>query len=237
MREVKDGKGSGTRRVIGALLGPVWRSLPWRVLGAAGALGLPAAGSVRLMSGAGGPDPALGLGALRLVALLGGFGLAFLFDDPARDTTSAVPVRRALRAAVRLALVAPLAAAWWTAALFLVPDGARPPAGALTLEAAAVAAAALALASASVRLRAEPAPGAATALALLALAVAALLAPARWNPLPAPGDPDWAAAHHWWTAALGAAAVICAACLPEPRARRRCAARPKAAGVRPPSGT
>lgn len=210
----------GTISVAGALLGPVWRSLPRRVLAAAAALGLLSAGSLRLPSGAG-QGPSEGTAVLRLVALVGGLGLAFLLDDPARDTTSAVPVRRPVRTGLRLALIAPLAALWWGAALLLVPGPVRPPAGALTLEAAAVAAAALALAALSVRWCAEPGPGAATALALLVLAVAALLAPHRWSLLPDPADPNWAVAHHWWAGVLGAAAATWAACQPEPLARRR----------------
>ncbi|GAB1328886.1 ABC transporter [Streptomyces sennicomposti] len=202
-----------------ALVPVVWRVLPWRVLGAAGVLGVAMAAGTRLPGHE--PDAMTGLLVLRLAALVGGLALAFLFDDPARRTTEAVPVRRPVRAGLRPALVAPLAAAWWTAVLFLVPAAARPPAGAITLEAAAVGVSAVALAAASVRLRGEPDPGAGAALALLALAVAVLLLSGRWHLLVPPGDPNWAEAHRWWAGLLVAAALLCAACLPEPLHRLR----------------
>ncbi|WP_234029348.1 ABC transporter [Streptomyces sp. PsTaAH-124] len=240
MREVTKGRERGAdgtpRRVIGALVRPVWRALPWRVTGAAGGLALLCAGGTRLVPD-GGPGPAAGVVVLRLVALLGGFALGFLLDDPARHATSAVPVRRPVRAALRLALVAPLAAAWWTAALLLVPEGARPPAGPLTLEAAATALTALALAAATVRFGPEPTPGTTVALTLLVLAVALLLAPERWSLLPAPGDPNWAVAHRWWAAIGAAAALAWAACLPDPLGGRGAAGHRGSAGLRSPSGT
>nr|WP_325100245.1 ABC transporter [Streptomyces sp. GMY02] len=202
-----------------ALVRVVWRVLPWRVLGAAGVLGAAMAAGTRLTGHE--PDAMTGLLVLRLAALVGGLALAFLFDDPARRTTEAVPVRRPVRAGLRLTLVAPLAAVWWTAVLFLVPAAARPPAGAVTLEAAAIGVTAVALAAASVRLRSEPDPGAGAALTLLALAVAVLLLPSRWNLLVPPGDPSWAEAHRWWAGLLVAAALLCAAGLPEPLHRLR----------------
>ncbi|WP_234021899.1 ABC transporter [Streptomyces sp. Amel2xE9] len=229
-REAGDAPGStaGPREGAGApkgtalswaLVRVVWRVLPWRVLGAAGVLGAAMAAGTRLTGRE--PDAMTGLLVLRLAALVGGLALAFLFDDPARRTTEAVPVRRPVWAGLRLTLVAPLAAVWWTAVLFLVPAAARPPAGAVTLEAAAIGVTAVALAAASVRLRSEPDPGAGAALTLLALAVAVLLLPSRWNLLVPPGDPNWAEAHRWWAGLLVAAALLCAAGLPEPLHRLR----------------
>ncbi|MFF8596749.1 ABC transporter [Streptomyces sp. NPDC015220] len=225
--------GAGRTAALRTLAGVVWRVLPWRVLGAAGGLGAAIAAGTRLPGQA--PGAVTGLLVLRLAALVGGFGLAFLFDDPARRTTEAVPVRRPVRAGLRLALVAPLAGVWWTAALFLVPGAARPPAGAVTLEAATICAAAVALAAASVRLRTEPSPGAGVALTLLATAAAAVLAPSRWNLLVQPGDPGWAVAHRWWSVLLVAAAVTCVACLPEPLGRPRHATRTRTPGPDAPS--
>ncbi|MGX4690800.1 ABC transporter [Streptomyces sp. JNUCC 63] len=209
-----------------ALLRPVWCSLPWRVTGAAAGLGLLIAASARLPGQAAGP--AAGLFLLRLVALTGGLGLAFLLDDPARRTTEAVPVRRPVRAGLRLAFVAPLAAAWWTAALLLVPHGARPPLGAVALEAAAIAATALSLAAASVRFRTEPLPGTGAAVALLTLAIGSLLVPHRWSLLVTPDDPNWAATHGWWGMILASGAMVWAVCTPEPL---------NAGSVRSPPGT
>ncbi|MFD1273196.1 hypothetical protein ACFQ51_19900 [Streptomyces kaempferi] len=110
--------------MIRALLRPVWRTLPRRALAACGGLGLLLAGIPRLLSGQ--PDPWLCLNLLRGAALVLGVGLAFLLDDPARHTTAPVPARRPLRSGLRMALVAPAAALWWTVALLLVPGQARP---------------------------------------------------------------------------------------------------------------
>ncbi|WNM36156.1 ABC transporter [Streptomyces sp. Li-HN-5-11] len=235
MREVtqpRTAPPSRSRTVIAVLARPVWHSLPWRALAAAGGLGLLAAASTRLPGQA--PGPGTGLALLRLTALAGGLGLAFLLDDPARHTTAALPVGRPVRAWLRLALVAPLLVPWWATALLLVPAGARPPAGPVTLEAAGTAGAALALAAASVRFSAEPLPGRATAAALGRLAVAALVPPRRWSLLVTPGDPNWAATHRWWAALLAAALATWAVCAPEPLRRRSAGSRP---AVRSPCGT
>lgn len=223
---------SRSRTVITALVRPVWNSLPWRALAAAGGLGLLAAASTRLPGQA--PDTGTGLALLRLTALAGGLGLAFLLDDPARRTTAALPVGRPVRAWLRLALVAPLLVPWWAAALLLVPAGARPPAGPVTLEAAGTAGAALALAAAWVRFRGEPVPGRGAAALLGWLAIAALVPPRRWSLLVTPGDPNWAATHRWWAALLAAALAAWAACAPEPLRRRSVSSRP---AVRSPTGT
>ncbi|GDY75781.1 hypothetical protein SAV31267_052660 [Streptomyces avermitilis] len=109
----------GEYAVIRALLGPVLRTLPWRALAVAGALGLVFAGLPRLW-------PWESLPPLRAAALCLALGLAFLLDDPARHTTAAVPTRRPVRTGLRLALVAPVAALWWTAVLLLAPGRPRP---------------------------------------------------------------------------------------------------------------
>jgi hypothetical protein len=169
----------------------VWRTLPWRALTAAGTLGLLLAGTP-LAAGAE-PNAWETLTLLRGVALIGALGLAFLLDDPARHLTDPVPVRRPPRQALRVALVAPLAALWWTAVLLLVPSASRPPAGDITLEAAATGVLALAGAAAAVRLADEARPGPAVASALLLTAVLApLLTPDGWALFTAPDDPRWA---------------------------------------------
>ncbi|WP_308375696.1 hypothetical protein [Streptomyces sp. MMS20-AI2-20] len=152
----------GARRGVLAvqLIRPVARAVPWRALLTGGTLGLLAAALPRLVGGE--VTPWAGVTALRAAALCGALGAAFLLDDPARRTTAAVPVRRALRHALRYALLLPLAAAWWTAALLLVPEEARPPAGDVTVEAATVLALALG-ASFAVRRRDAARPGQAAA--------------------------------------------------------------------------
>ncbi|MFF5254992.1 ABC transporter [Streptomyces leeuwenhoekii] len=212
-------------RVIRALAGPVWRTLPWRALGAAGAVGLLIAALPRL--GEGEPGPWATLLALRGAALAGGLGLAFLLDDPARQLTAPVPVRRPLRQALRAALVVPGAALWWAAVLLLAPAGARPPVAALTLEAGVVCVLALAAAAGALRLTDEARPGRAVAAVLLTAAVLApLLLPERWALFVPPDDVRWAAAHDRWALVLAGAAALWAVCGPEPVRRR--AARPRA---------
>jgi hypothetical protein len=198
-----------------ALLRPVARTLPWRALAAGAGTGLLAAFSTRLPSGE--PDARLHLDLLRAAALAFALGLAFLLDDPARHTTAAVPARRPLRAGLRLALVLPLAALCWTAALLLVPEATRPPVGAVTLEAAALAAVVLAGAAAAVRLTGGAEPGTVVAAGFLAFAVAVpLLLPDRWPLLVHVGSAHWDAAHARWAGALAVAVPAWAYWVMEP---------------------
>ncbi|MBC2904046.1 ABC transporter [Streptomyces sp. PSKA01] len=201
------------------LLLPLWRTLPWRALGAAAALGLLVAGASRLPAGF---SPWLALNALRAAALAFALGLAFLLDDPARHTTATVPTPRPVRQALRLALVAPFAALWWTAAVLLVPAEVRPPVGAVTLEAATVCALALAGAAAAIRRTDEPEPGVGVGAGLLTVAVLApLLWPDRWELFVTVGDPEWADAHERWGVVLTVALVGCAVWAREPVRRLR----------------
>ncbi|MEU6353510.1 ABC transporter [Streptomyces sp. NPDC047072] len=202
-----------------ALAWAVARGVPWRVVGVGAVGGAGVVAVVRWMGGA--MDPWLGINLLRAAALVFALGLAFLLDDPARHTTAPVPARRWVRAGLRVGLVLPVAALWWTAVLALVPEQARPPVGAVTLEAAAVAALALAGAAVTLRFTDEPEPGPSVAAGLLTVAVVApLLTPARWSLLVAPGDPRWEASHTRWAWLLAAAALVWAACEPEPLQRR-----------------
>ncbi|MFA3876750.1 ABC transporter [Streptomyces sp. MMCC 100] len=201
------------------LAGPLWRTLPWRALAAAGTLGLLVA-AVPLATGAE-PAPWQTLLLLRGAALIGALGLAFLLDDPARHLTAPVPTPRLLRQALRVALVAPLAALWWTTVLLLTPSASRPPAGGVTLEALTVGALALAVAALAVRLTDEARPGPYVAASLLLTAVLApLLAPEGWALFVQAGDPRWSAGHDRWAVLAVAVALAGAACGPEPLGRR-----------------
>ncbi|MFI8203629.1 ABC transporter [Streptomyces sp. NPDC085937] len=211
------------------LLRPVARAVPWRAVAAASGLGLLAAALPRLSGGE--VTPWATVTALRAAALSFALGAAFLLDDPARHTTAAVPVRRALRQALRYALLVPFAALWWTAALLLVPEEARPPAGDVTLEAAS--ALVLALAGAAFAARrgsARPGQGVA-ALLLLSAVLAPLLSPAGWGMFTEPADPRWAAAHDRWAVLLCALLLALAVSCAEPVRRRTLRA------LRSPSGT
>ncbi|MBZ6173958.1 ABC transporter [Streptomyces olivaceus] len=219
------------REVTRALVGPEWRTLPWRALAAAGVLGLLTA-AVPAVAGAE-PDPWQTLLLLRGVALIGALGLGFLLDDPARLLTAPVPARRLLRQALRVGLVAPLAALWWTAALLLVPSASRPPAGDITLEAVVAGVLALAGAALAVRLTDEARPGPFVAAFLLLTAVLApLLAPEDWALFVQPDDPRWSTAHDRWAVLAVVVAAAGVLCGPEPvgRGRRRAAKARRAGG-------
>jgi hypothetical protein len=207
--------------------------MPWRAIGAAGTLGLLLAAAPRLMGE--GADGRLALNVLRASALAFALGAAFALDDPARHTTAVVPTRRAVRHGLRALLVAPLAAVWWTAALLLVPEGVRPPAADVTVEAATALALALTGAALAVHRGDSARPGQAVAGFLLALAVLGpLLTPGSRALFVTPDDARWAAAHDRWGVLLCAAVVVGAACATEPR--RRLALR-GLRGLRSPSGT
>ncbi|MFJ8946580.1 ABC transporter [Streptomyces sp. NPDC102395] len=196
----------------------MWRSLPRRAPAAAGGTGLLLAASTRWPAEAPGEEG--GLMLLRLIALTGAVGLAFLLDDPARHTTATTPLGRPLRAGLRLAMAVPLAALWWTAVLFAVPASARPPLGPVTLEAAATAVAAVALASAAIRFSDRAEVGKGTALCLGAAAVLTALVPARWGLLALPGQPWWEETQTRWAAVLAVMLASAALCTPEPLRRR-----------------
>ncbi|MDU0254750.1 ABC transporter [Streptomyces sp. PU10] len=202
------------------LVGPLWRTLPWRALAAAGALGLLVAATPAATGAE--PAPWQTLLLLRGAALTGALGLAFLLDDPARHLTAPVPTPRLVRQALRVALVAPLAALWWTAVLLLTPSASRPPVGGVTLEAVTVGAFALAAAALAVRLTDDARPGPFVAAALLLTAVLApLLAPEGWALFVQAEDPRWSAGHERWAVLAAAVVLVGAACGPEPLGRGR----------------
>ncbi|MDT0344966.1 ABC transporter [Streptomyces litchfieldiae] len=203
-----------------ALLWPKARSLPWRLLAAAGGLGLLLAVVIRLTAPDVGPDAALTL--LRMAALCGALGVAFVLDDPARETTAVLPVPRAVRQVLRLSLVLPLATVWWVTVLGVAgAAGLGLPVGTVTLETAALFAMAFALASMAVRFTGMTSPGPAVAGTLLALIVSAAELPPDELTLfvPAGGD-GRERAHLAWALLLALAVTAWAACGREPRRPR-----------------
>ncbi|MFH9041572.1 ABC transporter [Streptomyces sp. NPDC017966] len=221
------------RTAAATLLRPIVRTMPWRAITAAGALGLLLAAAPRLTGDD--ADARLALNALRASAVAFALGAAFVLDDPARHTTAAVPTRRAVRHGLRVLLVVPVTAVWWTAALLLVPGPVRPPAAGITLEAATVLALALTGAALAVHRGDRARPGQAVAGSLLVGSVLGpLLIPGSWALFTTPDDVRWAAAHDRWAVLLCAAVVVGAACATEPR--RRLTLR-GFRGLRSPSGT
>ncbi|MET9506148.1 ABC transporter [Streptomyces sp. NPDC006622] len=212
------------RALLRSLAPPVWRSLPRVALTATAGSGLLLAASTRLPDRAPGED--LGLVVLRLTALTGAVGAAFLLDDPARHTTAATPLGRPLRAGLRLAMAVPLLGLWWTVALLLLPGPTRPPVGPATLEAVATAGGAIALATAAVRFTDGAQVGKRAATWLGAAAAVAVLLPARWGLLALPGHRWWEETHLRWAVLLVATLVATALCTPEPLRRRAVRLRP-----------
>ncbi|MEU3933860.1 ABC transporter [Streptomyces sp. NPDC029044] len=199
------------------LVRPVHRTLPWGTVGAAGAAGLLLAALTRTGETAEG----LSLYLLRAAILAFAVGLAFLLDDPARHTTAAVPTPRPVRVALRVALTVPAAAAWWTVALLLVPPGARPPVGDITVEAGAAFVLAVTGAAAALRFSEVTRPGLPVSGGLLATSVLAMLfLPGRWALFVPVQDERWAAAHDRWGVVLAGAVVLGAVCAVEPVRRR-----------------
>ena len=208
-----------TARVLAQLIRPVLRALPVRALGATAAVALLIAALPRLLSDE--PDPWSALVALRAAALTFALGLAFVLDDPTRDLTSSVPTRRILRTTLRVALVAPFAVAWWTAAVLLIPSKIRPPVGDMTLEAAAAAVLSLAAAATALRFTTEPEPGQRVAAGFLVVALVSPLAlPNDWGMYVSPPEKQWGVGHDHWAMLLVGAAAVWAACGPEPLRRR-----------------
>ncbi|MBR8642412.1 ABC transporter [Streptomyces tuirus] len=196
----------------------VSRTLPWGVVGAAGAAGLLIAALSRTAGEAG---DWLALPLLRAAILAFAMGLVFLLDDPARHTTSTVPTPRPVRVALRAALVTPAVAAWWTVALLLVPPDIRPPVADMTLEAGAAFVLAVAGAVAVVRFSDLTRPGPPVAAGLLTSALLALLFwPGRWALFVPVEDERWAAAHDRWAVLLAGAVLVGGLCAVEPLRRR-----------------
>ncbi|MGA5896855.1 ABC transporter [Streptomyces venetus] len=193
-------------RLSGELVVAVGRTLPLGLVGAAGATGLLIAGLVRTTGEAG---DWLALPLLRAAILAFATGLVFLLDDPARHTTATVPIPRPVRIGLRVALVAPAAAAWWTVALLLVPAELRPPVGDITLEAGAAFALAMTGATAAVRFSETPRPGPRVASGLLTSALLALLFwPGRWALFVPVEDERWGVTHDRWAVVLAGAVLI-----------------------------
>ncbi|GGO87047.1 ABC transporter [Wenjunlia tyrosinilytica] len=197
------------RALVVALLAPTWRTLPWAPLAAGGTLGLALVGAPALL-----PltlPPVVLVDLVRVAALSGALGAAFLLDDPAGHTTGAVPTPRLLRHSLRTALLLPLAAGWWVAVLAvarLAPaSGAGLPYGALTVEAAALTACSVACAAGVLRWGGGTAAGSTAGPAVIVLSASLAAVPHRYRLFVAVDDPHWADVHRYGWAGLLAAAV------------------------------
>jgi hypothetical protein len=145
---------------------------------------------------------------LRLAALLGAVGAAFLLDDPAESTTAATPAPRRLRMMLRPLVAAPGAVAWWACVLLVLrADADRQawaavPVADVSLEAAALITAAVAVAAVGVRRPPHDGGGTLAAPVVVALVIVGQLLPGRLAMFPPPGDPGWDEAHRLWAGLL-----------------------------------
>ncbi|MFB4317509.1 hypothetical protein [Actinomadura sp. 21ATH] len=214
--------------IAGPLLRPLARSLPWRNLAAAGTLGLALAAASRVTD----LEPGGTLYLLRIAALAGAVGAAFVLDDPSRETTEVVPASRALRQALCVALVLPALAVWWTAILYLGDPGHELPWPALTLEAVTLCALAWALSATALRLTSTTAPGLAVGGILLVLFITSALIPPDQSPLVPLGHSNWSTIHTLWTVLLALALLTWATSArePTPRPKAPSSRRPRTAG-------
>ena len=195
-----------TARVAAALIGHTTRATRWAPLLAATTVGLAIVAVPALLAGKLSATVLVTL--LRLAAVCGAVGVAFLLDDPAAAVTATVPTPRLLRHTIRAAIVAPgLTSAWALAQAFaagaLKDHRTTLPLTALTVETATLCTVAVALAAA--RLHRSAGEGAAgpfaAGLLLLVTAVAALL-PGQISIFPQPSNPRWGQIHYWWSGIL-----------------------------------
>ncbi|GFJ95661.1 hypothetical protein [Phytohabitans rumicis] len=144
-----------TARVVPVLLARTARAMSWLPFLVAAGFGIAIAAVPAAMSVALSDEDLIRL--LRVAAVCGALGVAFLLDDPAARSLATVPVPRIVRHAVRAALALAAAGLWWAAVLAITVGGAEHGVGAtLPLWDASVEAAALAgvgLVCAAVRVR------------------------------------------------------------------------------------
>ena len=145
---------------------------------------------------------------LRLAALLGAVGLAFLLDDPSESTTAVTPVARRLRILLRPIMIAPVAAFWWSSLVLLLRAGVdreawtSVPMTGITVEAAVLALIGIAVAALRVRRAPHDGGGILAAPTVIALAVVGQLLPPRLAMFPSPGSSHWDQAHRVWIGLL-----------------------------------
>lgn len=148
-----------------------------------------------------------------------GLGLAFVFDDPAAETTDPAPVSLRLRRAIRVIVGL---AVWLCLAIALFVLGARGmnvvfiydpeltaalPLGRLLLEGLTMAAFGLAIA-AVISKRWDDEPGKIASAGLLVLYAASWTIPEHWKPWADPSDARWTTSHPWWWAGLAIAVLV-----------------------------
>ncbi|MEV4625370.1 hypothetical protein AB0J90_03670 [Micromonospora sp. NPDC049523] len=142
---------------------------------------------------------------LRVGAMAGALGAAFVLDDPAERSIAVVPTQRPARHLLRVLIALPVLAAWWVGMLAVTVAGAGPgigpvvPLADLTVEATAIVALVVALAAMARRRSESGIVSTVAAPALLVGLVVLYLVPERIALFVVPDDPRWAAAHDRWS--------------------------------------
>jgi hypothetical protein len=166
---------------------------------------------------------------LRIAAIAGALGAAFLLDDPATGSTAVAPTSRLVRHLARVGIAVPVFGLWWGSVIAVTHAGAEDgvrntlPLSGLTVEAAAILALAVALAAVAVR-RSPDGTGAVVAAPGLLVVLAVLrLLPERVTLFVVPDDPRWVASHDRWAMLLAVAFVgaVWASCESRAASRRR----------------
>lgn len=200
--------------IAGLLAVPLLRAARWLPFGIAAAVGFAIPAVPSLTSVVLQPDDLVGL--LRIASACLGVGIVFLFDDPAKPSTVAVPAPLGLVTAVRALWAWTAAAAWWTATLGVTVAGAEQGTGSglplrdLTLEAATFAAVGLAAAVCLWRGSERGVSSPIAAPAALLLLIGALLLPERIELVTPVGAAAWPAAHDRWALLLATSLVVAA---------------------------
>ncbi|QNP72253.1 hypothetical protein IAG44_24445 [Streptomyces roseirectus] len=160
---------------------------------------------------------------LRVTTVLCALPVAFALDDPAANTTAALPFPPALRRALRLALACAPMAVTWTACAFLLRAALHPydraalPLPGLALEAAGLTAAAVALVGLGLRLTGGERGSTLAAPGSTLLLLVLTLSPARAELFAVPYGESWTSSRWTWAAGLALGAGLAAALLREGR--------------------
>ena len=137
---------------------------------------------------------------------------AFAFDDAAATTTESCPTPLVLLRALRIALLLPVVAVWWTVVLIIANQksglAAPLPFGALTLEAATLVMVTLAATAVASRKIPGDGPSVVGTGVLLGVLTVTFALPPQATPWVNPGAPRWGIVHWWWLAALAIASAL-----------------------------
>ncbi|MCK9897293.1 hypothetical protein [Frankia sp. AgB32] len=212
-------------RITRSLVGPTLRATRQIPL----LVGATLAAALVVAPAAGGTDLDVGswAGLLRFAAMIAALGVTFVLDDPSAATTSVLPVSRALRYALRVAVAVPASVLGWLAAATAghqvavshVSTPLRLPA--LTLEAATIFVLAVAITVGVARLRPDGSIGVVAAPVYLIVVGALYALPGRAALFVATTSAQWDEVHQIWGLLLIVSTSAAFLLAREPASRRR----------------